>query len=520
MGSDKFELSGTAAAGSPQETGAQPAQAYVYPEAGSTQASPQPSSANPRPAPQAPDRPQAYSAPTPTVMASTTRVKTRTIGRVRSFAWGLFGGLLGAAALAAALYLGGVLVPAGSVQPADSTMVAQEPAQASQPPSITVSGGDTTVARAVAAKALPSVVSVHCTVSDGEVTGSGVILDSSGNIITNNHVVEDAQTISVAIEGQSYEATLVGSDASSDIAVLHATLDGAQVTPIEVGDSSALSVGDWIMTVGSPFGLDSSVSSGIVSSLYRNELMISDMGNTIYANLIQVDAAINPGNSGGALVNEHGQLVGICTLFSSDTESFAGIGFAIPGNYAVEIAEKIINGEQVTHAYIGLSMMTVNKQNAEANGLSIDYGAYVAEVIEGGPAEAGGIQEGDIVIGLGDERIESADDLLLAVRSHRIGETVTVTFMRGDERMTVDIVLGSDEKLQELQRQQREQQQREREQQDDFWDNGGSDDGFDGGESDENPIERWLNELIGERDSQNEGQTPGQILAPDQNPRR
>ncbi len=174
----------------------------------------------------------------------------------------------------------------------------------------------------------------------------------------------------------------------------------------------------------------------------------------------------------------------------------------------------------MTHAYIGLSMMTVNKQNAEANGLSIDYGAYVAEVIEGGPAEAGGIQEGDIVIGLGDERIESADDLLLAVRSHRIGETVTVTFMRGDERMTVDIVLGSDEKLQELQRQQREQQQREREQQDDFWDNGGSDDGFDGGESDENPIERWLNDLIGERDSQNEGQTPGQILAPDQNPRR
>lgn len=517
MGSDKAGLPGTAAAATPGEAGAQTAQGRAHTGAGGTQAYP-----NPAPAAQASNRPPAYRAPAPLVMTSTARVKTRTVGRFRSFAWGLLGGLVGAAALAAALHFGGILVLAGSAQPAVGTTAVREreSAQTSRIPSAAAASGDTAVPKAVAAKALPSVVSVHCSLPDGEATGSGVILDSSGNIITNNHVVEGAGSISVTIEGQGYEAVLVGADASSDIAVLHAELGGTQVTPIEVGDSSTLSVGDWVMTVGSPFGLDSSVSSGIVSSLYRNELMTGATGNTIYANLIQVDAAINPGNSGGALVDEHGRLVGICTLFSSDTASFAGIGFAIPGNYAVEIAEKIIAGEQVTHAYIGLSMMTVNEQDAAANGLSVDYGAYVAEVIEGGPAEAAGMQEGDIVIDLDGERIGSADDLLLAVRSHRIGETVALTFMRGGERMTVDIVLGSDEKLQELQRQLLEQQQEEQEQQDDFWGDGGGDDGSDSDGSYENRVERWLDELIGEQGSPDGGQAPGQILAPDADPRR
>ena len=509
MGSDKTGLSGAAATGMP-ETGTGIAQDRAHADAGGTRAFP-----GPGPAPQASNRPQAYQAPAPPVMTSTTKVKTRIIGRARALAWGFLGGLLGTAVLAAALYFGGVLVLTGDGQPADSTTSVSAPAPASRTPLVAAPSGDTSVAKAVAAKALPSVVSVHCSLPDGEATGSGVILDGAGDIITNNHVVEGALSISVTIEGQSYDAVFVGADASSDIAILRAELDGAQVIPIEIGDSSELSVGDWVMTVGSPFGLDSSVSSGIVSSLYRNELMTSATGNTIYANLIQVDAAINPGNSGGALVNEYGQLVGICTLFSSDTQSFAGIGFAIPGNYAVEIAEKIIAGEQVTHAYIGLSMMTVNEQNAAANGLSVDYGAYVAEVIEGGPAEAAGMREGDIIIGFGGERIGSADDLLLAVRSHRIGETVAVTFMRGDERMAADVILGSDEKLQELQRQQLEQQQREQEQQEDFWDNDGA-----GGESDESQIERWLDELVGDRDPQDEGRAPGQILAPDTDPRR
>ncbi|MDO5106902.1 MAG: PDZ domain-containing protein, partial [Coriobacteriaceae bacterium] len=296
---------------------------------------------------------------------------------------------------------------------------------------------------------------------------------------------------------------------------IKADLGGARVTPIEVGDSAALRVGDWVMTVGSPFGLDSSVSSGIVSSLFRSELMYGESGNTLYTNLIQVDAAINPGNSGGALVNARGQLVGICTLFSSDTQSFAGIGFAIPGNYAVDIAEMIVAGEQVTHAYIGLTMMTVNPEVVEAQGLSVDSGALVIETIEDGPAEAAGILPGDVVVSIGGERIDSADSAVLAVRSHRIGETVAVTVMRGEERLTFDVTLSSDEKLQEIQRQQREQQQKEQEQQNDFWSN--PDGGFDD-EDVQEMLEWWWDQLT-DGEGPSSGDSLHDIFAPDSDPR-
>lgn len=362
---------------------------------------------------------------------------------VKAALLGVAGGVVGAAALT------GVLLGTGVIGRTSASFTTGS----SQSITINPSDNDTSTARAVAAKSLPSVVTVSCTYDSGEGLGSGVVLDTEGNIITNNHVIEDADTITVTINGKSYDAELVGTDSSSDLAVVKADLQGDSVTPIEVGDSSALQVGDWVMSVGSPFGLEQSVSQGIVSALTRNELMQSSSGNTLYTNLIQVDAAINPGNSGGALVNDRGQLVGICTLYSSDTESFAGIGFAIPGNYAVDVAQKIVNGEQVTHAYIGLSMQTVNAQNAKANKLSVSQGAYVAEVTSGSPADEAGIQKGDIIVGIGGTQITSADGAILAVRSHSIGETVEVTVMRGNDEKTFNVTLGSDE---ELQRQQEE----------------------------------------------------------------
>ena len=319
---------------------------------------------------------------------------------------------------------------------------------------ITSSDTSASTAEAVAAKAMPSVVSVNVTTDSGQGLGSGVILDTDGDIITNYHVIDGATSVSVTIDGKSYEASVVGSDSSSDLAVIKADLNGDSVTPIEVGDSSQLNVGSWVMTIGSPFGLDQSVSEGIVSALYRNELLQSSSGDTIYTNLIQVDAAINPGNSGGALVNDQGQLVGISTLYSSSTESFAGIGFAIPGNYAVQIANKIISGQEVTHAYIGLSMQTVNAQNARSNGLSVNQGAYVAEVVSGSPADEAGIEKGDIIVAMDGEEITSADGMVLAVRSHDIGDTVTVTVVRGNETKDLTVTLGSDETL----RAQREQE--------------------------------------------------------------
>ena len=360
---------------------------------------------------------------------------------------GLVGGVIGAAALTGVLLGAGVVgVPSGSAGTGSSQAITIDPTDE-----------DTTVANAVAAKALPSVVTVYSTYADGEGMGSGVIYDADGNVITNNHVIEDAESISVSYNGQSYDATLVGTDASSDLAVLHVDFGDTEITPMEVGSSSDLQVGDWVMSVGSPFGLENSVSQGIVSALSRNTLMEGASGNTLYTNLIQTDATINPGNSGGALVNAEGQLVGICTLYSSDTQSFAGIGYAIPSDYACEVADKIIAGETVTHAYIGLTMQTVTPQNAFRNNLGVDQGAYVVEVAEGGPAEAAGIQQGDVITSIGGEQISSADGAILAVRSHGSGETVSVTVMRGNEEKTFDVTLGSDEALQQEQEEQQNQ---------------------------------------------------------------
>lgn len=373
---------------------------------------------------------------------------------LKSALFGLVSGAVGAAVVTLALNAAGI---GGS---RTTKVIQTTESAAGQTISINATTEDATVAKAVAAKALPSVVSVYVSSNEGSGLGSGVILDTDGNIITNYHVVEGAESVSVTVDnGKSYDATVVGTDASSDLAVVHAELNGDTVTPIEVGDSDALVVGDWVMTIGSPFGLDQSVSAGIVSSLSRNQIMQSASGNTLYTNLIQTDAAINPGNSGGAMVNAEGQLVGIDTLFSSDTQSFAGIGFAIPGNYAVEVANKIIAGEQVTHAYIGLSMLTVNAQYAVENHLSVNQGAYIAEVAEGGPAETAGLQEGDIIIKLDNKQITSADGMILAVRGHKIGETVTLTYMRGDEEKTCEVTFGDDAELQRLQAEQLQQQQ-------------------------------------------------------------
>ena len=298
------------------------------------------------------------------------------------------------------------------------------------------------------ASAAASVVSVKATSDSSGSTGSGVVLNTNGDILTNYHVIEGMDTFSISINDKEYDCTVVGTDPTSDLAVLHADLKGDSVTPIEIGNSDNLAPGSWVMSVGSPFGLDHSVSAGIVSALSRGDMLETEGGETtIYANLIQVDAAINPGNSGGALVDSNGQLVGICTLYSSDTKSFAGIGFAIPVNYAIDIANQILSGQQVKHAYIGLSMQTVTPRAAKRNNLSVDYGAYVAGLLDDSPAGNAGIKKGDVIISIGGERVISADAAIIAVRSHKVGETVPVEIMRGEDRLTINVTLGSDETL-------------------------------------------------------------------------
>ena len=213
--------------------------------------------------------------------------------------------------------------------------------------------------------------------------GSGVIISGDGYIVTNNHVVAGADALKVSVGGEEYDADVVGTDESSDIAVIKLR-NASGLTPVEIGDSDNLTIGEWVMSIGSPFGLEQSVATGIVSATSRSQIMSNSEssgsdgygygyggsssqsgGYTIYPNKIQTHAAINPGNSGGALVDSNGKLIGINTLITSYSGNYSGVGFAIPVNYAVNIAQQIIEGKTPTHAQLGVSLSTVTSQNAK-----------------------------------------------------------------------------------------------------------------------------------------------------------
>ena len=258
----------------------------------------------------------------------------------------------------------------------------------------------------------------------------------------------------------------MGSDPSSDIAVVKAK-DASGLTPIEIGDSDDLIIGEWVMTIGSPFGLEQSVATGIVSATSRSQIMDSSTDQygqstgetTIYPNMIQTDAAINPGNSGGALVDADGKLIGINTLITSYSGNYSGVGFAIPVNYAVNLAQQIIDGKTPTHAQLGVSLSTVNAQNAQRYGLSVDSGAYVAAVSEGSGAAEAGLKEGDIITKFDGENVESASDLMLDVRSKNPGDKVTLEVNSNGETKQVEVTLGSDESTQSASTQQNNAQE-------------------------------------------------------------
>lgn len=325
---------------------------------------------------------------------------------------------------------------------------------------ITVTGDDATLAEAVAQKALPSVVNINVyTASQSQAQGfmrssstqeytqsslgSGVILSDDGYILTNYHVIEGADKLQVVASGGEYEAKVVGTDPSSDLAVIK--IEASGLPAVEIGSSSDLVTGEWAMAVGSPFGLEQSVSTGIVSAVSRSSSSLySSESEAIYTNMIQTDAAINPGNSGGALVDKNGKLIGINTLIASTSGSSSGVGFAIPVDYAMKIAEQIIAGQTPSHAQLGVSLTTVNSSVAARYNLPVSEGAYVTRVTSSSGASKAGIAEGDIITKVGDSKVTSASDLIIAVRSHNPGDTVSVTFNRSGSEQTVDVVLGTD----------------------------------------------------------------------------
>jgi putative serine protease PepD len=261
--------------------------------------------------------------------------------------------------------------------------------------------------------------------------GSGFVYDSDGHIVTNNHVVANATAISVMFsDGSKYSAKLVGADASTDLAVLKVNAPSSKLHPLTVGDSSELAVGDGVVAIGSPFGLDETVTSGIVSALNRD---ISSTNSFTISGAIQTDAAINHGNSGGPLLNMSGEVVGVTTQIESDSGGNEGVGFAVPSNTIKSVASKLVNGQKVEHPYLGVFVQTPQNRT----------GAQVAQVKSGSPAAAAGLKAGDVITSFDGETLQGPDDLTAAVATKAPGDKVSVTYVRDGNTKTTQVTIGT-----------------------------------------------------------------------------
>jgi serine protease Do len=319
--------------------------------------------------------------------------------------------------------------------------------------------------RAAAATALPAVVTVQVTAQpqggqrqmplpfpfgnpQGEAppqmgTGSGFVFTEDGHIITNNHVVESSTTIQVRFaDGRIYDdIEVVGRDPSTDIAVIRIRSDrGRPFTALGIGDSDDLQVGDWVLALGNPLNLGFTVTAGIVSAKGRNLGILQ--GATSLESFIQTDAAINRGNSGGPLVDLYGRVVGVNTAISSPTGAYAGNGFAVPSALAFKVARDIVEYGHVRRPQLGVLISTVTEAQADLYDLDRIAGAYVSEVVPGGPADRAGLRPEDVIIALDGEPIESSPDLTTRLARRTPGSDVTLGVVRDGRRASVEVELG------------------------------------------------------------------------------
>lgn len=265
--------------------------------------------------------------------------------------------------------------------------------------------------------------------------GSGVIVDPNGYILTNHHVIHGAQDIQVKVsDGRTFEhVEVVGTDALMDLAVLK--IDAANLTAAEWGSSNELQVGDWVLAIGNPFGLDRTVTAGIVSAKDRR-----GVGNSPYQIFLQTDAAVNPGNSGGPLVDLSGRIVGINTAIVG--QAFQGISFAIPSDSAAEIYEQLKSGKKVERGWLGVSLQTLTPELVEKLELPDARGALIAHVMSGSPAEKAGLEPLDVVVEFNGQPVENPADLSLAVAGVRPGSTAEIVVLRGGARKTLQVQIG------------------------------------------------------------------------------
>ena len=265
---------------------------------------------------------------------------------------------------------------------------------------------------------------------EGTAQGSGFVYDAAGHVLTNQHVVDGATSVSVRFaNGQTKRAEIVGTDASTDLAVLKVDRLPAGVKPLELGDSDEVEVGDGVVAIGSPYGLTGTVTSGIVSAVDRE---IESPNNYAIEGAIQTDAAINHGNSGGPLFDMSGRVIGVNAQIKSDSGGNDGVGFAIPSSTARSIASRLIAGGKVQHAYLGVSL------DGDDSG-----GAHISSVAAGAPAAGAGVRADDIVTALDGTKIESSQDLRREIDGHRPGDRVEVQVRRGDQTKTLTVTLGT-----------------------------------------------------------------------------
>jgi len=333
--------------------------------------------------------------------------------------------LLASLVAAACIGAGGGAVAYSIFTDHGNTVVRQVTVQNAQP----VANGTPLSVNSIYQRAYRGVVEITVRTAGGSAEGSGFVYDSSGRIVTNQHVVDGAQSISVRFwNGKTYSAQLVGSDSSTDLAVIKVNAPDSQLYPLTLGSSSKLGVGDPVVAIGSPFGLEETVTSGIVSALHRS---IDSPANFAISDTIQTDAAINHGNSGGPLLNAQGQVIGVNAQIRSESGDNAGVGFAIPSDTVRSIAGQLISNGKAVHAYLGVSL------DGSASS------ARVADVRPGTPAAKANLRAGDVVTAIGNTSVSSAEELTRAIDAHKPGETVTVKISRGGNTVTAQVTLAS-----------------------------------------------------------------------------
>ncbi len=375
------------------------------------------------------------------------------------------GALLGVMAVMAVLASSMIACGSGktSAQQTASSTPSSSQTQAKGTPSTGGSGSESAIPD-LYDKVRPSVVritSVGATRSafgtqPSEGLGSGIILDTSGDILTNYHVVSGANQLQVTLfDETSATATVVGTDPTGDLAVIKADFSGVTLTPATLGDSDSIRIGESVIAIGNPFGLDGTVTEGIVSGLDRT---LAEQQNMPLRALIQTDAAINPGNSGGPLVNLNGEVIGIDTAIENPSGSgtFAGIGYAIPVNAAKQALPQLSAGQTVTHARLGISGTTVTLSLSKELNLPVTQGVYVVQVDSSGPAAAAGVQGasqsssnslatppgGDVITGVDSTTTPTFDDLVNYINSKQPGDKVTLHILRNGDKKDIDVTLA------------------------------------------------------------------------------